>query len=438
MNSTLRIGSALGAVFLASALGGCAGKTLQSASASVVAMDATNVGLASRAQLALMAGNRAEAVSLAERAVEVTPGDAAFRALLGNSYFAAGRFASAEAAYRDSLTIQSNQPQVVLKMALVSIAQGKNGQALSFLEAARGLLDPADYGLAKALAGRPQEATDTLRQAAEQVGADSRVRQNLALALALSGDWVGARSVASQDVPADQLDSRIEAWMAMATPARPSDQLAALTGIAPAASDPGQPLRLALRDAGTRLAAAAPTAALAPVTEAVSAQTSAQVAQAVAPPQPHSLPVVIQLATATPLAPRDVAGPTAKAAVPVARPSHSPRVVALTDASLLYRRVALRSSPQRSRAVVQLGAYANRSALTAAWLRSSGKFAALRGYAPVAARFDGERGTFFRLSVQGFANSRQASHLCSALKRAGASCFVRDVAGDAPVKLASR
>ena len=38
------------------------------------------------------------AIPLAERAVEKSPRDAGFRALLGNCYLAGGRFASAEAA----------------------------------------------------------------------------------------------------------------------------------------------------------------------------------------------------------------------------------------------------------------------------------------------------------------------------------------------------
>lgn len=439
MNSTLRIGTAIGAALLATALGGCATRAPRSVSSSLAKPDDANIGLASRAQASLMAGNAAQAVSFAERAVEVTASDAGFRTLLGNSYFAAGRFASAEAAYRDSLTLQSNQPQVVLKMALVSIAQGKNSQALSFLDAAKAVLDPSDYGLAMALAGRPQDAAEILRRAAEQVGADSRVRQNLALALALSGDWEGARSVAAQDVSPDLIDARIQSWMAMARPARVSDQVAAVTGIAPAASDPGQPLRLALKDSGTRLAAVAPVA---PVTEPVSVEVaSAEPTPAPTPVQAVPVPAALQLAEAAPIAPPAplyVASLTPKIATSAPRPSLSPRAAALTDTRAIYRRATLSVSQQRSRAVVQLGAYANRSAVSAAWQRSSGKFASLRGYTPVAARFDGERGTVFRLSVQGFSSSIQAFNLCNSLKRAGAACFVRNTAGDAPVQIASR
>ena len=78
---------------------------------------------------------------------------------------------------------------------------GRN-DALAFLDFARATLDPADYGLALALAGRPADAIPVLQHAAGSPRADARVRQNLALAYALAGDWVNARVVASQDVSA--------------------------------------------------------------------------------------------------------------------------------------------------------------------------------------------------------------------------------------------
>ena len=142
-----------------------------------------------RAQAALGSGDFASAVTLAEQAAEATPQDANIRSLLGNSYFAAGRFASAEAAYNDSLSLAAAQPQIILKRALTQIAQGKNDTAIAGLQAAQGMIDPADYGLALALAGRPADAVQMLDVAARAQGADSRVRQNLALANALAGNW---------------------------------------------------------------------------------------------------------------------------------------------------------------------------------------------------------------------------------------------------------
>ena len=452
MTKSLRFGTALSAALLATTLGGCAGSPHKFSSVQAVPVANANAGLATRAQAALVAGDSVQAIDFAQRAVEATPNEPAFRLILGNSYFAGGRFASAEAAYRDSLTLSADQPQVALKLALVSIAQGKNAQGLAFLEAARAVIDPADYGLGLALAGRPQDAAVVLRHSAEQVGADSRVRQNLALALALSGDWAGARSVASQDVSADQLDARIQSWMLLAKPARSSDQLASLTGIAAAASDPGQPLRLALRDDNLRLAAAAPAAPMAePVPVTVPAETAPVVAETMIPAPvaaPASVAARSVVAVALPPQHRAIAGRPLVAA-PIAslaprynasapRPSLSPRAAALTDARTLYRHAALSLSEPRSRAVVQLGAYASRGSVTSAWRHVSGKFSALRGFTPVAARFNGERGTFFRLSVQGFGSARDAVAMCSGLKRAGANCFVRNVAGDAPVRMASR
>ena len=447
MNSSVRFGTALGAALFVMTLGGCAAHAPRSASATVGKVDSANIGLATRAQMALMSGQSAQAIDYAERAVAVSPTDAGFRMVLGNSYFAGGRFASAEAAYRDSLTLSPSQPQVVLKLALVSIAQGKNAQALAFLAAARSVLDPSDYGLALALAGRPLDAAQVLRQAAEQVGADSRVRQNLALALALSGDWSGARGIAAQDVSADQLDARIQSWMQLAKPTRASDQVASLTGISPAAVDPGQPVRLALKDSGTRLAAMVPVAEPAPTVTPVETAPAVQSA-AVAPvvPEPAavvavSVPTESRAHAVAPLraaAPHSIAALTPKSTSSAPRPSLSPRAAALTDARVLYRRAALATSIPRGRTVVQLGAYASRDRVTSAWRHVSGRFTALRGYTPVAARYDGERGTVFRLSVQGFGNPRDAVAMCAGLKRAGATCFVRNVAGDAPVQIASR
>ena len=210
-----------------------------------------DVGLATRALAALNSNNVPMAIDYAERAVAKTPNDAGFRTLLGNAYFAGGRFRSAESAYRDSLTIYPEQPQIVLKLALVQIAQGKNRQAVGFLAQNRGSLNISDYGLALALAGRPIEAVAVLDRRPASKDADATVRQNLALAHALAGEWDEARVIASQDVPAGQLDGRIQQWMKLASPKSAADQVASLVGVTPAASDAGQPVQLALNKTDT-------------------------------------------------------------------------------------------------------------------------------------------------------------------------------------------
>ena len=436
------IGSAFTALGLIGALAACASPGAGGARSASIASnkaDASNIGVATRAQAALEQGDHASAVQFAERAVANTPNDAGFRALLGNAYFAGGRFASAESAYKDSLSLNSGQPQLVLKLALVQIAQGKSGEALAALEAARHQLDPSDYGLALALAGQPQMAVAILDQAARSVGADARVRQNLALALALQGDWVAAKTVAAQDVPADQLDARVQQWMVFAKPARASDQVAALTGVTPVAADPGQPVQLALvpQAEQPRLAAATPAPAPAFVAEEPAAPAPAvePVAFAAADPVPTPNPEPVAYAAADP-APVVIEAPKPRlkraAKTAAAKPGLSPRA-----ARLMHKASFPKVARGNSKSVVQLGAYNSRAFVGAAWSDFAKKYPALRGYSPATARFDSARGTVYRLSVQGFASDSAARDFCVALKQAGASCFVRSVAGDAPVRLAS-
>ena len=102
------------------------------------------------------------------------------------------------------------------------------------------------------------------------------------------------------------------------------------------------------------------------------------------------------------------------------------------------RRAAIAKPHGKSRAVVQLGAFSSRDRVEVAWNRASSKYAALRGYTPVSARFASANGTVYRLSVKGFDSDSDARLLCESLKRSGRACFVRAVSGDAPVQFASR
>jgi len=428
MTKPIRFGSTVSLVALASIIAGCAFPQGRANRASDSAAATGEVGLATRALAALASNDIPAAVNFAERAVEKTPDDAGVRVLLGNTYFAAGRFASAEAAYKDALALHVGQPQVVLKLALVQIAQGKNAEAAALLDSGRYSIDPADYGLALALAGRPAEAIAVLEPVARTQGADARVRQNLALAYAFSGDWTNARAIAGQDVPADQLDGRIQQWMQLATPKRPSDQVAALVGVVPAATDPGQPVRLALNRGDTRQAEAAIPAPAPQMTVAL-------------PPEPVAVPAPVPaMAEVDQLAPAPV---MAQAAVAPKAPSFAavpPAPPPIRKASLRapVRNTAFRRSTGKSSAVVQLGAYASPQRVAAAWNITARRHNVLKGYVPMSARFDSARGTVYRLSVKGFASDREARLVCESLRRAGGSCFVRNVAGDAPVQIASR
>jgi len=454
MSKPVRFGSAVSLVVLSSMMiGACAAPQngAQTAASTKVNGD---VGLAVRAAAALNANDYATAVALAERAAAKTPTDATVRTLLGNAYFGSGRFASAEAAYKDALFVQSNQPDVILKLVLVEIAQGKTTDALNFLEAGKAVLDPADYGLALALAGRPEAGVAALEPAARAQGADARVRENLALAYALSGDWTNARTVAAQDVPADQLDNRIHQWMQLASPHRPSDQVAALVGVQPAASDPGQPVQLALVKSDTRLASVIPAPVpTSTVSVALPPAQPVRVAAAQSVPAPVSIPY--HAPTAAPAAPLvDLASlpvappppapvvPTSFAAIVARTPVHKPIRLSARKAALIHEAADVPSFAAvrngRSGAVVQLGAYGNPQRVAAAWNAAARRFGGLKHYTPLSARFNSPHGTVYRLAVRGFGSFGEANALCASVRRGGGSCFVRNFAGDAPVQFAMR
>ena len=435
MSTSFRLGSTISLLALSTMLAGCA------APQKVTGFGGKGngeVGLATRALMALNSSDTASAITYSEQAVQKSPQDFGVRALLGSAYFAGGRFASAEAALKDSLELFSNQPQVILKLALSQIAQGKNAEAVETLNGARGVLDPADYGLALALAGRPSEALSVLEPAARVEGADARVRQNLALSYAFAGDWTNARTIAAQDVPADQLDSRIHQWMQLAKPVRASDQVAALTGVTPAAADPGQPGRLALRksDSQPAQAAAAPLPAFEPLPQVAEA-APAPVVDSLAP-APLPAPAVAEAPAPIVVAPVEV---PSFVAVPPAPPPPRKASAPIRRASAAKQSVPVRNAALRrgnANVVIQLGAYSNAQRVAAAWSTITKRYPALREYMPMTARFHSAKGTVYRLSIKGFSNQQEAIARCRLLKTRGGNCFVRGFAGDAPVQIASR
>ncbi len=159
---------------------------------------------AAQARVALAAHQGLAAVAAAEQAVAFQPNDAGYRMLLGQSYLAAGRFGSAEASFRDSLTLSPDQPKAQFDLALAQIAQGRGGDAQSTLHALNGAIPAGDVGLALALSGDRQGAIKILTDLVRSGKSDARSRQNLALAFALDGRWAEARAVAMQDTTPGQ------------------------------------------------------------------------------------------------------------------------------------------------------------------------------------------------------------------------------------------
>lgn len=378
---------------------------------------------ARRAAKALAKKDLARSIEFSEAAVAAMPRDARYRVLLGEAYLAAGRFASAETSFMDALTLDPENSAAALKLALVEIAVGKKADALGTLADYRDKLSASDFGLASALAGDVEGAVTLLEATVRDGTADAKTRQNLALVYAMAGKWTNARVMAVQDLPPSEADARIIQWMGFVRPQAQHDQVAALLGVSPVA-DAGQPTRLALAPAEHPVAVAAAEVALpiaepAPAVVAVATPAPAPAAESQAPAfeinfAPRN--AVVQAVPAAKLTSRPLAA-RPKIAKPASRPA--PRTV------------------EAGKFVVQLGAYANAAVAEHSWKTVSSRYR-LASYTPVSANAKVGGANFIRLSVGGFANRDEAIHVCTRIKKAGGSCFVRGLASDAPARWVQR
>ncbi len=360
----------------------------------------------------LMAKHKFEkAVTLAERAVAAMPRAADYRLLLGEAYTSVGRFNSAETSFTDALALSPANPIAALKLALVKTANGRAGEAQSILEAHKSILPVADYGLALALAGDPQGAVAALEQTVRGGKATPKTRQNLALSYALAGRWLEARAMATLDLPADLADKRIVEWAALARPSNSWEQVAAILGVT-RTSDDGQPAALALVDQPLQqFAAAEPVAPqLAPVVEEV-AQPNYEVPAEVKDPAP----VRMAEAPTAPIIPAPVE-PIKQEVVPVSVP-----------ASNLANAFKPAAPVQSGRFVVQLGAFKSAGVAADGWARVSKRWDFLNEYDARQAKVNLPKGTFYRLSVSGFATRTAASEVCTRIKAEGGQCFIRSL-----------
>lgn len=312
------------------------------------------------------------AVARAEVVATASPASADERLALARAYLSAGRFASADAAFRDTLTLAPDNRRAIVGLALMEIAAGR-------VEAARPLLDrlPADdvdASLARALTGDPMGAASQLDRAARLPGADGRTRQNLALVLAMAGRWVEARMVASEDLSPDAVDRRLGEWALMTGAADPARRVAALLGVM-VMTDPGQPVAVALRGLS-------PTAAERPL-----------LAEVTLPSAPLGFSVTTATSTVT----------------DTPRPPYRPI----------------------GRYVVQLGAFADSAGARDAWRVWAGT---MPGRMPLAGVATGGGQALVRLSIGGLDDLSDARALCRRVQAGGGRCYVRPRADDRPAE----
>ncbi len=409
---------------------------------------------AEQAQKALARGDVEQAITLAEAVVAGNPREASYRALLGQAYLRAGRFASAATAFNDAMKLGDNSAKTALSLALADIGAGRNREAVAILNDWRDAIPAADLGLAYALAGETGRGvailTDTLRGGDNSV----KVRQNLAYAFALDGRWREARMMASQDVPADQLDARMSDWASKAHPEASQARVAAMLKV-PMRADSGQPAALALNASGDQEqlaaetgavkaasamaaggelpAAGEPAASLAqyqPV-DAPAAAVPAEATPEAFAPEYSSAPVVQDLPAPAPMVDAPSSYKSKPARVAMAAPA-KPKAVAHRP-GLRPRHAAAAVAGRGSSHAVQLGSFASEQGARRAWGYYAKKSPELRNFKMVItpATVNGKR--FWRVAAAGL-DGRGANGLCSSVKGRGGVCFAYSVgrSGNAP------
>lgn len=455
--STRMLTLAAGTAIASLAVSGCATKSAPRADFS-----------AGRSEVALQKGKVSEAIAHAEAAVLAEPRNAAYRAMLGAAYMESGRFLSARTSFDDALTLGDDSARTALGFALASIGSGDNGAALEVLEDWQDDIPAADLGLALALAGNTPQAVHILSNAVRGGDNTPKTRQNLAYALALNGNWAGARIMAAEDVPLDQLDARMARWGEMAGPDQAQTRVASLLGTT-AVADGGQPAALALANHPSHEQLAAEAAAHAPPVPEAAPQ---QIAEA-----GSELPALVADATSQPAAELAIATP------PVAPPADfqsafaSPAPAAVTPMQMMEAaaefvsrpvvqqtptrlgaadpapakaspRVASRSAEQAAAVggshLVQLGSFSSEAGARRAWGIYAKRYPQLSDHQMVITRAVVRGKTYFRVSAGGMARA-EATGICSAVKRSGEGCHAwaegRPMRGatDSPaIRMASR
>ena len=376
--------------------------------------------MAQQARDALSHGQTPRAIALAEQAVSGEGRNPNLRLLLASTYLRAGRFESARQAFSDAIELGDDSSRAAIGLVLSDLALGHNSAALDTINTYGDVLPAADLGLALAMAGQNQRGVDVLTNAIRQGQNVPKVRQNLAFAYALSGMWNEARIMAGQDVPADQVNARIQAWAAMARPEDARRRVASLVG-APLIGDNGQPAALALAHfpgaSPDKPAAAEKSAAVAPAAELPPVQA----------PYASGALARIDLAPSTPA---DPAPTPARVSIPVAiRISGHPVVVHSAPVrTALAHRVAPAASGLGTH-LVQLGAFNSEESARRAWLHFVARDPHLQGHPNLITKVNVRGRDFWRVQAAGFTGQASASSLCGSLRAHGGACLVMAVNG---------
>lgn len=382
-------------------------------------------------------GQAARAVALAEAAVRFDGRNASLRLLLANAYLRAGRFESARTAYADAIGLGDDSSRAAIGLVLADLALGHNSAALDTINTYGDVMPAADLGLALAMAGQSERGIGVLTTAIRGGQNVPKVRQNLAYAYALAGMWSEARIMAGQDIPANLVDARVQAWASMARPEDARRRVAGLLG-APVVADSGQPEALALANFPAN-AADKTSPAAAPAQAAGETPVPQSLAQAPAAEAPSAQTPLASgaLARIDLTAPAPLAAPAAPAPQPVF--VQHPVVQPIYAAHPAANRVAMQHSAKPAAAaapataqglgthLVQLGAFNSEDAAHRAWQHFVARNPGLQSHRSLITKVTVRGRDFWRVQAAGFAGQASAASLCGSLRAHGSTCLVMAV-----------
>ena len=383
-------------------------------------------------------------VRRAEEAVAKAPQDAALRAALGQVYLRAGRFASATTAFHDALALGDTTVRTALGLALANAAQGNGREAVAIIENARDGLPASDVGLGLALAGETGRGVAILSDALRGGDNSPKIRQNLAYAYALNGQWREARIMMAQDVPAEQLDARLTQWAVSGRPELYQQRVASLLG-APLRADPGLPQHLALNaapakaEAPVQTAAAEPQPAPPPVAELPPVEQTGAFAAVPAPVAEPTPFLSASTQAEAPIAPApqtnslaafdDFARPVSSTLIaPQARPVARPPAARPLAARPVHAARAAFAASEGGTHVVQLGAFSTEQNARRAWNHFTSRNPELAKARMVITQATVNGRTFWRVAAASYDGSA-ARGLCSSVKARGGACFAYATTG---------
>ncbi|MBD3730620.1 MAG: SPOR domain-containing protein [Sphingomonadales bacterium] len=451
-NRTRYVSLALATALATTALGGCA---TQGPRADLAA---------SKAQTALAKGKTDVAISNAEAAVMADPRNAAYRAMLGAAYMEAGRFQSAATSFDDAMKLGDNSPRTALSYALAKTAMGDNATAIAVLNDWRDEIAPADLGLALALAGDADRGVQILSNTLRSGENTPKVRQNLAYAFALKGDWRSARIMAAEDVSPAQVDERLGQWASRAAPENFQQRVAGLLSV-PLRGDSGQPAQLALANFPSAEQLASEASALVPLAQAEQATEQAggelpalayrdePVAVVATPAQDEDgVKAVPAVNIAAYQAPQTAEPASFEEAFHAPAPTGNTPVALAADTVRFTAKPVVQTTPARYGAVpatasraqprasgrvadagspvaqangshlIQLGSFASEQGARRAWGIYAAKWPELTDYQMVITEAKVRGKTYYRVSAGGFQQASAAS-MCGKLKARSQGCI---------------